>query len=153
MDEVEIDGLILTPLKKIQHPKGDIFHGMKKSDAGYVGFGEAYFSTVNNGEIKGWNKHTKMTLNLVVPMGEVTFVIYDDREESSSKGCFFRVDLSPSNYKRLTVSPGLWLAFKGNGFNTNLILNIASMEYDPDEIERIDLEQINYNWGLSLKKY
>ena len=146
MDEVKIDGLILTPLKKIQHPKGDIFHGMKKSDAGYVGFGEAYFSTVNNGEIKGWNKHTKMTLNLVVPIGEVTFVIYDDRENSSSKDRFFKVDLSPSNYKRLTVLPGLWVAFKGNGLNTNLILNIASMEHDPNEVERMDLDKIPYNF-------
>ena len=32
MDEISIEGLILTPLKKIHHPKGDIFHGLKKSD-------------------------------------------------------------------------------------------------------------------------
>ena len=147
MDEVEIDGLILTPLKKIQHPKGDIFHGMKKSDAGFAGFGEAYFSTIKSNEIKGWNKHKRMTMNLVVPLGEVTFVIYDDRERSSSKGSIFRVDLSPSNYKRLTIPPRLWLAFRGNDSNVNLILNVASMEHDPDEIEKLELDQIDYNWN------
>ena len=98
MGKINIDGVILTPLKKILHPKGDIFHGMKKDDNGYVGFGEAYFSTINNGEIKGWNKHKRMTLNLVVPMGEVTFVIYDDREKSHSKGVFFK-DISVENNK------------------------------------------------------
>ncbi len=146
MDEVEIDGLILTPLKKIQHPKGDIFHGMKKSDAGFAGFGEAYFSTIKSNEIKGWNKHKRMTMNLVVPLGEVTFVIYDDRESSNSKGSLFRVDLSPSNYKRLTIPPRLWLAFRGNDSNVNLILNVASMEHDPDEIDHLDLDQFDYKW-------
>ena len=69
MDGISIEGVILTPLNKICHPKGDVFHGMKKSDVGFVGFGEAYFSTVNYTEIKGWNRHKRMTLNLVVPVG------------------------------------------------------------------------------------
>ena len=30
-----MDGVILTSLKQIHHPKGDIFHGMKKSDEGF----------------------------------------------------------------------------------------------------------------------
>ena len=148
MVEVNIDGVVLTPLKKIHHPMGDVFHGMKKSDEGFAGFGEAYFSTINDGEIKGWNKHKRMTLNLVVPMGEVTFVIYDDREESRTIGRFFTVTLSQANYQRLTVSPRLWMAFKGKNKTTNLILNIANMEHDPNEIDRMDLAQIDYNWEL-----
>ena len=50
-----MDGVILTKLKQVNHPKGDIFQGMKKSDIGFDGFGEAYFSTIKGGEIKGWN--------------------------------------------------------------------------------------------------
>ena len=38
------------------------------------------------------------------------------------------------------------MAFKGNNSKTNLILNIANMEYDPEEIERLDVDQIDYNW-------
>ena len=146
MDDIDIEGLILTPLKRIHHPKGDILHGLKKSDAEYSSFGEAYFSTINNGEIKGWNKHKMMTLNLIVPFGEVTFVIYDKRESSRSKGKFFKVTLSQANYQRLTVPPGLWLAFKGKSNDINLILNIADMEHDPDEIEKMNLDKIPYNF-------
>lgn len=146
MGEINIEGVILTPLKKIYHPKGDIFHGMKKRDKGFVGFGETYFSKIKGGEIKGWNRHKKMTLNLIVPVGEVTFVIYDGREKSGTKGNYFEVMLSPNNYQRLTVSPGLWLAFKGNSSDTNLILNVADMEHNPDEVERLNLNQIEYNW-------
>ena len=146
MDEINIEGVILTPLKKIHHPKGDIFHGMKKSDVGFAGFGEAYFSEIKSGKVKGWNRHKKMILNLIVPIGEVTFVIYDDIEESGSKGKFFKVTLSQTNYQRLTVPPGLWLAFRGKGNNTNLILNIANMEHDPNEIEKMNLDKIPYNF-------
>jgi len=146
MDNINIEGVILTPLNKIHHPKGGIFHGMKKSDVGFAGFGEAYFSTINNGEIKGWNRHKRMTLNFVVPIGKVTFVIYDDRKESKSKGNFLKVTLSQTNYQRLTIPPGLLLAFKGNSNNENIILNIANMAHDPKEIEKIDLNKIPYNF-------
>jgi dTDP-4-dehydrorhamnose 3,5-epimerase len=146
MDKINIEGVILTPLKKITHPRGDILHAMKENDSGYAGFGEAYFSTIKHGEIKGWNKHKMMILNLIVPFGEVTFVIYDKRESSRSKGKFFKVTLSQANYQRLTVPPGLWLAFKGKSNDINLILNIADMEHDPDEIEKMDLNKIPYNF-------
>ena len=146
MDKVKIEGLILTPLKKIYHPKGDILHGIKKTDKGYLSFGEVYFSTIKYNEIKGWNRHKRMTLNLIVPIGEVIFVVYDAREKSVTKGKFFKVMLSPFNYHRLTVPPDLWLALMGKSNGTNLILNIADMEHDKEEIERLNLEQIDYNW-------
>jgi dTDP-4-dehydrorhamnose 3,5-epimerase len=85
VDNINIEGVILTPLRKIYHPLGDILHGMKKNDKGFAGFGEAYFTTVHGNQIKGWNKHKKMTLNLVVPVGKVVFVLYDDRKGSKTK--------------------------------------------------------------------
>ena len=72
-----MDGVIITPLKKVLNKDGDIFHGMKKTDNGFDGFGEAYFSSINKGSIKGWKKHTQMTLNIVVPIGAINFVIYN----------------------------------------------------------------------------
>ena len=133
------DKIILTPLKKIYNSKGDIFHGMKKSDKGFSGFGEVYFSTVNNNEIKGWKKHAQMTLNLVVVTGEIEFVVYDGDS-------FFNVRLSKKNYQRLTVKPNLWLAFRGLD-NENMLLNLASIEHDPNESDNVDLDIINYSWG------
>ena len=148
MDCINIDGVILTPLKKIEHPKGQILHGLKCGDISFVGFGEAYFSEINYGEIKGWSKHIKMTLNLIVPIGDVTFVIYDERENSISKDQFFSVKISQLNYKRLTVPPGVWLAFKGNSKDFNLILNIANFEHDPNEMRKLPIDEIDYKWNL-----
>jgi len=135
-----LDGVILTPLIQIHNPKGDIFHAMKKSDDGFSGFGEAYFSTIYKDDIKGWKKHTKMNLNLIVPVGEIDFVVYDENTEE-----FFNVRLSQSNYKRLSVQAGLWMAFRGIQEN-NMLLNVASIEHDPREALSIDINEIKYEW-------
>jgi dTDP-4-dehydrorhamnose 3,5-epimerase len=135
-----MDKVILSTLKKILHPKGDIYHGMRKSDIGFDGFGEAYFSTINKDEIKGWKKHTKMTLNLVVPIGEIEFIVYDEDNNE-----YFNTKLSLNNYKRLTVKPGLWMAFRGCS-EYSMLLNLASIEHDPNEAETLDLNEIEYDW-------
>ena len=146
MDKI-IEGVILTPLKQIVNEKGDIYHGMKKSDKGYESFGEAYFSTVIKDEIKGWKKHTKMVLNLIVPMGVVEFIIYDNREDSSTYNQFFSIKLSQENYQRLTVPAGVWMAFRGISEDVNMLLNIASIEHDPKEAETKSIDEIKYNWN------
>lgn len=136
-----MDGIILTPLKQIHNSKGDIFHAMKKSDDGFDGFGEAYFSTINKDDIKGWKKHTEMTLNLVVPIGKIEFVVYDENTKE-----FFSVQLSQNNYQRLTVKAGLWMAFRGIEEN-NILLNLASIEHNPDEALNVDINKIKYEWN------
>jgi len=135
-----MDGIILTPLNQIHHPKGDIYHAMKKSDDGFDGFGEAYFSTVHKNDIKGWKKHRDMTLNLLVPIGEIEFVAYNEDLKE-----FFSVKISQNNYQRLTIKPNLWLAFKGIDENS-MLLNIASIEHDPNESENMELTSIQYEW-------
>jgi len=135
-----MDGVVVTPLKQIRNPKGDIFHAMKSSDSGYSGFGEAYFTTVHRGDIKGWKKHTQMTLNLVVVSGEIEFVIYNELDKS-----FFTIKLSHDNYQRLTIEPNLWVAFRGLKEH-NMLLNIANIEHNPNEAENLELDRIKYEW-------
>ena len=120
--------------------KGDILHVMKRSDDGYDGFGETYFSTIHKGDIKGWKKHTQMILNIVVPVGKIEFVIYDEETKE-----FHTVVLSRDNYKRLTIKAGLWVAFRGIDEN-NMLLNIASIEHSPDESINKEIGYIKYEW-------
>ena len=60
-------------------------HAMKQSEDSFKGFGEAYFSQINPGAIKAWKLHLKMTMNIVVPIGEVNFVFIDSSEETRSE--------------------------------------------------------------------
>ena len=80
-----IKDVVVTKLDIIETLGGDVMHAMKESSVGYVGFGEVYFSQVNKGAIKAWKRHKKMTLNLVVPVGEIRFVLFDDREVSNTQ--------------------------------------------------------------------
>ena len=147
MDKVNmIDGTILTPLKIIDHPLGDVFHGIKSSDNGFAGFQEAYFSTIKGGVIKPWKKHLEMTLNLIVPAGEVKFVLYDDRLNSKTNGQFMDVTLSLKNYHRLTVPPNIWFGFKSLSAEPSLIVNVADLKHDINEINRQEIAEFCYIW-------
>ena len=139
-----IDGVIITPLKVIKVDEGSVFHGIKSSDKGYVSFGEAYFSCIKSGEIKGWKRHQKMTLNIIVPVGEIQFALFDDRNNSENK--FQDVVLSLNNYCRLTVPPMVWMAFKGLSDSESLLLNIASIAHNPNESESKKLNEIEFIW-------
>lgn len=134
-----MDGVKLTSLKIINNSKGDIFHAIKSSSDGFSKFGEAYFSEIKFNKIKGWKMHKEMTLNLVVVVGKVQFVVYDGKS-------FFSTILSKDNYYRLTVEPKLWVAFKGLSKNMNLVLNIANIQHDPRESVNKELFEIEYDW-------
>lgn len=146
MGPTVIKGVLVTSLKRIHHPLGDIYHALKSSEPTFQKFGEAYFSTVHFNSIKGWKKHHEMVLNLVVPVGAVRFVVYDDRSGSETQGKFFDITISKDNYCRLTVEPGLWMAFQGAGEELNLLLNLASIEHNPKEATSIKLDEIKYEW-------
>lgn len=135
-----ITGVVATPLRVIPGESGDVMHAIKATDENFVGFGEAYFSSVLNGAKKGWKKHRKMVLNLVVVSGAIRFVLFDDRPGSETYHEFEELVLSRDNYQRLTVPPGIWMAFTGLTDETNLLLNIASIPHDPLEAENLPLQ-------------
>ncbi len=145
MDNLIINGVALTQLTIINGDKGKVMHAMKSSSYGFSGFGEAYFSTVEKNAVKGWKKHLKMTLNLVVPVGCVSFFLVDDRDYSSTNGAFFKCTINIQTYSRLTIPPGIWVAFKGNEIGLNLILNLADIEHDPLECENAALNDQRFS--------
>lgn len=144
-----IGGVLLTKLARVAVPGGDVLHAMKCIDPGYMGFGEVYFSVVKYGAIKGWKRHQKMTLNLVVPVGAVRFVIHDDRATSTTFGNFQQFLISPENYCRLTVPPMVWMGFQGEGDVESIVMNVADMVHDPNEVDKRSIDEIKFNWSLN----
>lgn len=138
-----IDSVIITPLDIIEAPGGSVMHAMKHSSDGFRGFGEAYFSNISKDSIKAWKRHKKMTLNIIVPVGKIKFVLFDDREESSNK--FYELIISNENYVRLTVPPMIWMGFQGLDCDS-MLLNIANVEHNVNEVEKIPVNEIKYNW-------
>lgn len=145
MGGISLTDILVTPLRQIEVAGGDVMHAIKESDAGYERFGEAYFSWVSSGAIKAWKRHTRMTMNLLVPVGQVRFVFYGI---DSAGGKEYRVeDIGVDRYMRITVPPGIWFGFCGLYETKSLVLNIASIEHDPNEVERLDMAEIKYEWS------
>ena len=93
---MSINQIGIMPLKRIKTEGGDVLHGLKSTELDYQGFGEVYFSLVEQNAIKAWKRHTKMTMNLVVPVGLVKFVFFD---ENSKK--FITHEIGEKNYVRI----------------------------------------------------
>jgi dTDP-4-dehydrorhamnose 3,5-epimerase len=145
-----IEEVLLTPLRVIHGESGDVKHALKQQEESFRGFGEAYFSTIHPHAIKGWKKHRKMVLNLIVPVGTIKFVLYDARLSSKTYQTIQEIILSPENYQRLTVPPGIWMAFQGWGNSESIVLNIASIQHDPLEADNLPIQNdsIPYNGFL-----
>jgi len=135
-----LEGVVLTPLRVIPGMVGDVFHVIKSSDPSFSSFGEAYFSSVNQYATKGWKKHKLMTLNLVVPVGSIKFSMYDDRVGSRTFQQTQIEQLSTENYCRLTIPPGIWVAFTGMAEGLNMLLNVANILHDPAEADNLPLD-------------
>ena len=135
-----IEEVLLTPLRVIKGETGDVMHALKQQEESFQGFGEAYFSTIHSQAVKGWKKHRKMILNVIVPVGKIKFVLYDARLASKSYQTIQEIILSAENYQRLTVPPGIWMAFQGIGESDNILLNIASIPHDPLEADSLPIQ-------------
>ena len=140
-----IDDVIITPLEIIETFGGDVMHAMKKTDFGYADFGEAYFSEIEKNKVKAWKRHREMTLNLIVPLGTIKFVMFDDRKGSNNM--FQEVIISKENYCRLTVPPMIWVGFKGLSSFKSILLNIASIPHNPKELDYKEIDKIEFDWS------
>ena len=145
-----IDGIKISPLKKISDERGTVMHMLRCDDPEFEQFGEIYFSTIYPGVIKGWHLHTEMTLNYAVVCGMIKLVLYDSRENSATKGKVQEVFLGEENYSRVKVPPGIYNGFKGVGTTRAIVANCSTTPHDPGEIVRLDpfSAEIPYDWDI-----
>ena len=141
--ELRLDDIRVNRLKRIPAHGGDVIHALKESETDFVGFGEVYFSWIKYGAIKAWKCHQRMTLNFVVPLGAVQFVFHLPYPKET-----YRVEkIGEARYVRLTVPPGIWFGFKGIASGSSILMNLASIEHDDNEVLRKPLTGIKYNWA------
>jgi dTDP-4-dehydrorhamnose 3,5-epimerase len=142
---MKLSDIFFTQLPRIDTLGGNVMHAMKNTDSGFAGFGEAYFSWVNSGSIKAWKQHTKMTMNLIVPIGSVRFVFFVINASGDKE---FRIEtVGDDNYSRLTIPPGIWFGFQGLNGSPSLVLNLASIPHDPNEVLRLGLSDVDFKWS------
>lgn len=147
MGPVTEAGVRVGHLRVIPTAGGAVRHGIKATDPGFSGFGEAYFSLVEPGAVKGWKRHRRMTLNLMAAFGAIRVCICDER---GGREIYDLCPERPGGHMRLTISPGLWVAFGGLGPGTNVILNVANLAHDPGESDTLPLSRFPWVWPAAV---
>ena len=148
-----IEGGKITKLKQIFDERGKVMHMLRNDSEIFQKFGEIYFSTSYPGVVKAWHRHKEMTLNYAVIYGEIKFVLYDDRNASSTKGQIQEFFISPQNYVLVTVPPMIGNGFKCIGISESIVANCADVPHKANEIDRKQPtdKYIPYNWNIELK--
>ena len=146
----KIDGVKIIKLKIIPDERGTIHHMLRESDEHFTKFGEIYFSKIYKGAIKGWHIHKEITLNYCVVQGMVKLVLYDSRNNSSTKGNIMELFIGDDNYVLVIIPTGVANGHKGIT-ETSLLANVPDVPHDKldaDEMIRIDPHNndIPYNW-------
>jgi len=143
-----IDGVRLQPLRQIKDELGSVMHWMRSDSPLFERFGEVYFSVINPNITKAWKQHSEMIQNIVVPVGEVLFVLHDERRNSPTFGMFNRFRLGPNHYSLLQIPPKVWYGFKEVGGQVSIIGNCTSIPHDPSEAVQTNISTFKHAWSV-----
>ena len=145
-----IEGVSLIPLRQIHDERGKVMHMLRVTDPHFDKFGEIYFSCTYPGVVKGWHKHSDMTLNYAAVTGAVKVVLFDDRSASSTNGEVQEIYLTQENYSLLVVPPLARKSHKTTATKEVIVANCATIPHSAGEIERLahDDHYIPYDWGI-----
>ncbi len=133
-------------LKTFNLKDGNLFKGLSKLDKNYIQFGEIYFTYILRNKIKCWKQHKKMTLNLIVLLGKVKFVIAKNKSRDLEKLKFDEIILSENKKQIITIYPGFWFGFQGIKYKKSLVTNIASILHSDKEVNKLAINQLQYKW-------
>ena len=146
-----IQGVEIIKKNKIVDDRGVILHMLRVDDKNYKKFGEIYFSTINPNKIKAWHFHKLMTLNYAVVHGSIKLVLYDDRDESKTKGTIQEIILSNENHYLVSIPPKIWNGFCSSNNKHAILANCSDIPHDKEEIIRLPFDdpKFPYKWKIS----
>jgi dTDP-4-dehydrorhamnose 3,5-epimerase len=145
-----IEGVQVVPLRRIPDERGTIYHMLRCDDPHFRQFGEIYFSHIYKDVVKGWHHHQEMTLNYACIFGRIKLVMYDDRDQSPTRGELMELFLGPDNYSLVIIPPEVWNGHKGMSDPYAIVANCCTHPHDPSCSTRLDPfgDTIPYDWGV-----
>ena len=145
-----INGVKTKKLKVIPDERGRLMEILRSDDELFEKFGQVYITTVYPGVVKGWHYHKKQIDNITVIKGMAKLVLYDNRENSPTKGEINEFFIGEHNPMLIQVPKLVLHGFKGISENEAIMLNCPTEVYDyakPDEFRMpVHSEEIPYNW-------
>ena len=150
-----IDGVQVKCLRVIPDERGRLMEILRRDDPFFRGFGQVYLTTAYPGVVKAWHYHAKQYDNFVVLTGMMKVALFDDRENSPTRGKVDQFYLGDYNQQLLQIPPGVYHGFKCVSAYEALVLNCPSEPYNhenPDEYRLLPHApatkmKIPYDWG------
>lgn len=144
----KIEGVEIFPLKLLKDDRGAVMHMLRSDQPHFLSVKEVYFSKVLHNVVKGWKRHKEIYQSMAVPEGMIRLVIYDDRENSPTKGAIKVIDFGEDNYILVRLPPMVWYSFQALSIGHAIIANCTTAPHDPNESEVLPLTStlIPFKW-------
>lgn len=127
---------------------------LRESDGLLKKFAQSNFSIAHHGTIKAFHWHKKQDDLWFMATGKAAIVLYDQREDSPTKGETQVIYGGENDYKLVLIPIGVAHGYKVLSKEPVLLFYYVTNEYNPKDLdeERIDPfdKKINFNWD-SLK--
>jgi dTDP-4-dehydrorhamnose 3,5-epimerase len=116
----------------------------------------AYCVTLRPGKIKGWALHEEHEDRYFMLFGELEVVLYDERQDSPTRGLVSKVFLTEFNRRLMNIPRGVWHADHNPGSRDAIFLNFPTVPYNhanPDKYRLpVDADRIPYRFD-NLRGY
>jgi len=145
-----IEGVSVKNLRLFPDERGSLMEILRSDDKEFSKFGQVYITTAYPGVVKAWHCHKLQDDNMTVIRGMVKIVLYDDREESSTKGTINEFFVGEHNRILIHIPKLVWHGFKCISVEECILINIPTECYnyeDPDEYRKSPYgPDIPYDW-------
>jgi dTDP-4-dehydrorhamnose 3,5-epimerase len=145
-----IEGVKQKKLKVIPDERGRLMELLRSDEELFIQFGQVYMTTAYPGVVKGWHYHKKQIDNFIVIKGMIKLVLYDNRDDSPTKGEINEFFIGEYNPLLIQIPPMVLHGFKCISPKEAICINCPTEAYNylqPDEY-RIPphSNEIPYKW-------
>jgi dTDP-4-dehydrorhamnose 3,5-epimerase len=149
-----LDGVLVREVRHVPRDHGIITEVFRPEwDPSGMPVAQVYQSRLFPGAIGAWSCHARTTDRLFVNQGHVKIVLYDDRDESQSRGRLVELHAGDARPSLVVIPPGVWHGLQNLGTTDALVLNCPTAAYnyeDPDHYRLpYDTPEIPYAWTVT----
>jgi dTDP-4-dehydrorhamnose 3,5-epimerase len=145
-----IEGVKQKKLKVIPDERGRLMEILRSDDDLFIRFGQVYMTTAYPGVVKGWHYHKNQVDNFVVVKGMIKLVLYDPREDSSTKGEINEFFLGEHNPALIQIPKLVYHGFKCVSQQEAICINCPTEVFNYEKPDEYRIEphtrEIPYDW-------
>jgi dTDP-4-dehydrorhamnose 3,5-epimerase len=137
VQNVEIEGVVLNGTAVIGDDRGILLELVDtRQPYWHEGVPYVYMGTCRPGRAKGWGMHKAHSDRYMIVAGEMLLVLFDDRDDSPTRGVVQEFYLTRDGLNQLCIPPGVWHAHLNPGAVDLIFVNAPTQHYqhgDPDK--------------------